>query len=200
MGDIGFSRWKKSRRSLGRCEGLQGRISAARLLWNQVEFFPVGQTEHVEVTPIEGEHRFYPFAIRQMHKRCIRKLYSQAPILGNNRGNAGKIRLSQRSKPEGPAMEGCQERQDRLRVCTQEPCRLGNHWPTSQQRGGDVVQLLDTSFMVLIGFQQYGYDWARIDENPARQEPNPSKYFGLVLRSRTLALTAPINPAFFACS
>src|ERR1035438_9097593 len=63
------------------------------------------------------------------------------------------------------------------------------------------MKLLDARFMVFVGFQQYGHDRAGIYQHLAGQEPpNPSKYFGFVLRSRIVPFTAPINPAFFACS
>ncbi len=85
--------------------------------------------------------------------------------------------------------------------CTQEPCSLGNHGPTSQQRTPDVMKLLDTRSVVFVGFQQYGHNRAGIYKHLAGQEPpNPSKYFGFVLRSRIVPFTTPINPAFFACS
>jgi hypothetical protein len=109
--------------------------------------------------------------------------------------------VSPRGTNKGAAVERGQEFPDRLRVCTQEPCRLGNHGPTSQQRTPDVVKLLDTRFMVFVGFQEDGHHRARIHQHLAGQEPpNPSKYFGFVLRSRIVPFTAPINPAFFACS
>src|SRR5947207_5489444 len=55
--------------------------------------------------------------------------------------------------------------------------------------------------MVLVGFQQDRHDRAGIYQYLADQEPpNPSKYFALVLRSRSVPFTAPINPAFFAVS
>src|ERR1017187_10262482 len=98
-------------------------------------------------------------------------------------------------------MERGQEFPDRLGIRTQEPCRLGNHGPTSEQRTPDVMKALDTRFMMLIGFQQDGHNRAGIHQYPSGQElPNPSKYFGVVLRSRIVPFTAPINPDFFACS
>ena len=161
----------------------------------------MGQTEHAKVAPVQGEHDLNPLTVCQVYQRCIGKLYPQGLILGEGRGNAGEIRLAQRNKLKGAAMERGQEFPDRLGVCTQEPCRLGNHGPTSQQRAPDAMKLLDTRFVVLVGFQQDGHDRACINQDLAGQEPpNPSKYFAFVLRSRTVPFTAPINPAFFACS
>src|SRR5437879_13269554 len=63
------------------------------------------------------------------------------------------------------------------------------------------MKLLDAYSVVFVGFQQYGYDRAGIYEHLAGQEPpNPSKYFGFVLRSRIVPFTAPINPALLARS
>src|ERR1700737_1023848 len=60
---------------------------------------------------------------------------------------------------------------------------------------------LDTRFVVRVGFHEDGHDRAGIYQYLAAQEPpNPSKYFGFVLRSRVVPFTAPISPAFFACS
>src|ERR1035438_4386916 len=98
-------------------------------------------------------------------------------------------------------MERGQQFPDRLRIRTQEPCRLGNHGPTSEQWTPDVMKALDTRCMVLVGFQQDGHNRAGIYQYlPGQEPPNPSKYFGFVLRSRVVPFTAPINPDFFACS
>jgi hypothetical protein len=72
-------------------------------------------------------------------------------------------------------MERGQEFPDRLAVCTQEPCRLGHYK------------------IATIGPVSTG-TWA------GQELPNPSKYFGFVLRSGIVPFTAPINPASFACS
>lgn len=73
--------------------------------WNQAQLFPVGQTEYAKVTPVQGEHSFNPFTVCQVHQRCIGELYSQPCILGEDRGNAGKIRLAQRNELKGAALE-----------------------------------------------------------------------------------------------
>ena len=53
----------------------------------------------------------------------------------------------------------------------------------------------------MVGFQQDGHDRAGVYQDLAGEEPpNPSEYFGFVLRSRAVPFTAPINPAFFARS
>jgi hypothetical protein len=169
--------------------------------WNQTQPFPVGQTEYAKVAPVKGEHHVNPFTVCQVYQRCIGKLYPQAFILGEDRGNPREIRLAQSDKLKGAAMERGQEFPNRQGVCTQEPCRFGNHGPTSQQRPAHPPKLLDTRFMVFVGFQQDGHDRPGIHQNLAGQEsPNPSKYFGFVLRSRAVPFTAPINPAFFASS
>ena len=67
----------------------------------------MGQTEHAKVTPVQREYDFNPVTV--WHQRCIGKLYAQALVLGENGGDAGKIRLAQRDKLEGPAMERGQE-------------------------------------------------------------------------------------------
>src|SRR5271169_5376758 len=122
-------------------------------------------------------------------------------ILGEDRGNAGKIRLVQGNKLKGAAMERGQESPDRLGIRTQKPCRLGNHGPTSEQRTPDLMKALDTRFMVFIGFRQDGHNRPGIDQYLSVQEPpNPSKYFGFVLRSRGVSFTAPTKPDSFACS
>ena len=126
--------------------------------WNQAKLFSVGQPEHVKVTPVQGEHDFNPFAVCQVDQRCIGKLYAQALILGEDRGNAGEIRLAQGKKRKGAAIERGQEFPDRVRVLTQKPRCLGNHGPTSEQRTPEVMKLLDTRFMVLVGFRQDGHD------------------------------------------
>jgi len=84
-----------------------------------------------------------------MHRQAV----FASPYTGEDRGNAGEIRLAQGNKLKGAAMESGQEFPDRVRVCTQKPRRLGNHGPTSQQRTPDEMKLLDTRFMVLVGFQ-----------------------------------------------
>lgn len=169
--------------------------------WNYPNPFPVRQTEHPKISPVQREDRLDPFAVCQVHQRCIGQLYPQAGVLGQNRGNGRKIRLVQRQKLKGPATERCQESPDGLGICTQEPCRLGNHGPARQQRTSDAPKLLDACIVVFIGLQQDCYDRAGIDKQPGGQEPpNPSKYFGFVLRSRTFPFAAPINPALFACS
>src|ERR1039458_3136302 len=112
------------------------------------------QTENAKVAPVQREHYFDSFAICKMHQRGIRKLYSQSVILGENPGNERNIGLAQRNKPKRAAMERGQEFPDRLRVCAQQPCRLGNHRPASPERASDVTKLLDTRFVVFVRFQQ----------------------------------------------
>jgi hypothetical protein len=34
--------------------------------WKQAQFLAVGQTDYAKATPVEGEHRFNPFAVCQM--------------------------------------------------------------------------------------------------------------------------------------
>jgi len=48
---------------------------------------------------------------------CVGKLYPQALILGEDRGNAREIRLAQGSELKGAAIERGQELPDRVRVC-----------------------------------------------------------------------------------
>ena len=51
------------------------------------------------------------------------------------------------------------------------------------------MKLFDTRFVVFVGFQQCGHDRAGIYQQLGGQEPpNPSKYFGFVLRSRDVTL------------
>src|ERR1035437_3867602 len=95
--------------------------------WNQAQPFPVGQTEYAKVAPVKGEHHVNPFTVCQVYQRCIGKLYPQAFILGEDRGNPSEIRLAQSDKLKGAAMERGQEFPNRQGVCTQKPCRFGNH-------------------------------------------------------------------------
>ena len=77
--------------------------------WNQAQPFPVGQTEYAKVAPVKGEHHVNPFTVCQVYQRCIGKLYPQAFILGEDRGNPREIRLAQSDKLKGAAVERGQE-------------------------------------------------------------------------------------------
>jgi hypothetical protein len=64
-----------------------------------------------------------------------------------------------------------------------------------------VTKLLDARFVMFVGFRQDGHDCTGVYQYRTDHElPNPSKCFGLVLRSRLAPRAAPINPAFLACS
>lgn len=101
-----------------------------RSSWNQAQFSPVSQAEYAKVAPVQGEDRLDPFTVCQVRQRCVGKLYSQAFILGKDRGNTGQVRLSQRNEFKRAAIERGQKFSDCLGVCAQEPCRLGDHQPT----------------------------------------------------------------------
>ena len=62
--------------------------------WNHARLFAVSQTEHAKIAPIQSEDRLDPITVRQMHQRCIGKLYAQAWILGEDCGDAREIRLA----------------------------------------------------------------------------------------------------------
>lgn len=154
------------------------------------------QTKRTKVPPVQREDSVDPFAVGQMQQRRIGELKSQAPVYGQYRGNRGKIPLGQGEYLKGATAEGRKEFQDRAVVFTQEPRRLGDDGPAGQQRSFRMAKLLDADLVVLVGLEQNGDDGSGIDQQFAGEElPNPSKYFGLVLRSRTFPFTAPINPA-----
>jgi len=122
----------------------------------------VGQAQHAKVSPVQGEHDFDRLPVCQVHQRRIGKLYTQALVFDQNRGDAGQIRLAQRNQLKGPATERGQESSDRQRVRPQKPGRFGNHGPTSQKRTPDAMKLRHTSFVMLVGFRQDGHNRARI--------------------------------------
>lgn len=157
----------------------------------------MGQAHHTKVAPVESEDRIDSFTICQVQQRCVGKLNLKISVLGENRGNGGQIRFAEREDLKRPAVKRRQQPSHRVGICAQEPSRLCDYWPTSKQRRSNLPELLDARFVVLVGLDQHRYDRTRIDEHSAAQDPNPSKCFGFVLRSRTFAFTMPISPAFF---
>lgn len=158
----------------------------------------VGQTEHAKNTPVQSEHILNAFAVRQVRERGADELYAQAPILRKHGSNAGKIGLAQRNNLERTAVERGQKFLERLWIGPQKPRRLGNHRPTGQEWSSDVAKLLDTGFMMLVGFDQNGNDRAGIDQNLTSQaSPKPSKCRGFVLKSRMVALDWPNQSGLF---
>ena len=62
-----------------------------------------------------------------------------------------------------------------------------------------MAKLIDARSVVFVGLGENGNDRPGVNQDPAVQEPpKPSKYLGLVLKSRSVLLTEPINPVFFA--
>ena len=73
----------------------------------------MGQAEHAEVAPVQGEHGLNPFPVRQMQQRGVGNPYPQCLILGQNGGDGGEIRLAQRKKLKGAAMKRGQPSNER---------------------------------------------------------------------------------------
>jgi hypothetical protein len=121
-------------------------------LWDEAGLLAVGEAEDAEITPIQSEYGFDAFTVCKVHQRCIGKLEAQRFVPGENCGNAGEIGFAHRHKLKCAAMERGQELPYGLGVRMQKPCRLGDHRPTSQDRRSQVTELLDTDFMVFVGF------------------------------------------------
>ena len=164
--------------------------------WN---FRPVARRS----TPKSLLSRVKTITIRSRLARCTRAA-SERAVSAENRRNAGQIGLIQRSELERAASERPHELADRRRPRAQQPRGLRDDWQAGQDRCFDVPEMLDTGFVVLIGCIKDSDNRAGIDEYPrapdpiALHPPNPSKCFGLVLRSPIPERIAPMIPLFFA--
>jgi hypothetical protein len=73
--------------------------------WNDAKLLPPRPAEHTKIAPVQSEHGFNPLPIRQMYQGRIGELYPQAPILSENRGDAGQVGLMKRKKLKGLAVK-----------------------------------------------------------------------------------------------
>src|SRR6202035_4159153 len=73
-------------------------LPVPRPLWNDAELLSARQTEHTKVAPVQSEHGLNSLPICQMYQARVGKLYPQALILSENRGDSGKVRFFQRNK------------------------------------------------------------------------------------------------------
>jgi len=76
-------------------------VTGENRLGNNAELFAARAAEDSEVAPVQREHGFNPLPIRQMHQGRIGELYPQAPILSENRGDAGQVGLMKRKSSKG---------------------------------------------------------------------------------------------------
>ncbi len=90
-----------------------------RGLRNDPEPFSAPWTEHLKVTPVQGENGFNPFAVRKVYQARIGKLDPQIRIPGKDRGNTREIRLVEGSQLKGSRSERGQQHFKRSRVCPQ---------------------------------------------------------------------------------
>jgi len=173
---------------------------------NHANPFSPRQPHHAKIAPVQREYGLDSLPVCQLYQRRIGHLNLQAPVFRQNRRDSRQIPLVQRKKLKRAPAERGQQPSNRQRVRAQKPRRFRDHRPARLQRTANELQLLHARFMVFIGCRQNCNNRPGVDQYPlvhylitqksAPQPPNPSKCFGLVLRSGSAPRISPMSPAF----
>jgi hypothetical protein len=149
-----------------------------------------------KIPVVDGKHGFDVLPAGQMNERGVGELGLEAPILSQDRCNLHSICLIQFQNSVQTEGRRLQQFFDGARIVPQKPGSFCQHWPAGIQGRSEVLQRPSASFVELILRGQNRDQRPSVNENPIHCfSPNPSKCFGLVLRSRGPGFAHPITPA-----